>query len=80
MNKSIKGFAKDDNGTVIDWDCGVEIVSGEGDGEGTIEQYDGKRTAAALRKRIESERCGGDRYAFSRPTGSLMHEERYFFK
>jgi hypothetical protein len=74
-----KGFAEDDNGTAIDWDGGVEIVSGEGAGEGAIELYEGEETAAALRERLEDERAGGDRWAFARPAGSTAHEERYTF-
>jgi hypothetical protein len=42
----------------------VEIVSGEGDGPGTIEVFKGTRTARAIRKRINKEKCGGDRWCF----------------
>lgn len=76
----VKGFAEDDNGTRIDWDAGVEIVSGEGEGEGTVEEYDGEHTAAALRERLEEERDDGDRWAYARPAGSTMREERYTFE
>lgn len=75
----VKGFAEDDNGVRIDWETGVEIVSGEGDGEGTVEEYDGEETAAALRERLEDERSNGDRWAFARPAGSTIREERYEF-
>lgn len=75
----VKGFAEDDNGTAIDWAGGVEIVSGEGSGDGTIEPYEGEETSAALRERLEEERADGDRWAFARPAGSTTHEERYAF-
>ena len=39
------------------------IISGEGDGPGTIERYEGKRDAAAIRRRLSRERAGGDRWA-----------------
>ena len=39
------------------------IVSGEGE-QGTREEYEGKRTVAAIRKRLKEERCGGDRWAY----------------
>jgi len=39
------------------------IISGEGDGEGTIERYEGKREPAAIRSRLSRERAGGDRWA-----------------
>lgn len=39
------------------------IMSGDGTGEGTIERYYGKRDAAAIRRKLSRERCGGDRWA-----------------
>jgi len=39
------------------------IMSGEGDGPGTIERYEGARTAKAIRSRLSRERCHGDRWA-----------------
>ena len=42
----------------------IEIVSGEGDGEGTRETFTGRKTERALRMRLNKERCGGDRWAF----------------
>lgn len=42
----------------------IEIVSGEGAGEGTRETYTGKRTARAINARLRKERCNGDRWAF----------------
>ena len=41
----------------------IYIVSGEGVQE-TIEEYDGKHTERAILKRLEEERCNGDRWAF----------------
>lgn len=41
---------------------GIEILSGEGE-EGTREGYEGARTVRAVRARLTSERCGGDRWA-----------------
>jgi hypothetical protein len=72
-----KGIPEDDDGVTIDFAGGVEIVSGEGDGEGAVEDYDGEPTAAALRERLEDERCDGDRWAFARPAGEAMSESRY---
>lgn len=40
----------------------IEIASGEGE-EGTREVYSGARTVRAVRARLTSERCGGDRWA-----------------
>ena len=73
----VKGIPEDDNGVVIDFDSGIEIVSGEGAGEGCEELYDGEPTCTALREKLEEERCGGDRWAFARPVGTNMHEDRY---
>ena len=52
----------------------IEIVSGEGEGEGTIELYDGKRTARALLSRLNGERCNGDRWAFAKFDGLRVEE------
>lgn len=41
----------------------LHIVSGEGE-SGTREEYEGKRTVAAIRRRLNEERCGGDRWAY----------------
>lgn len=43
----------------------VIIISGEGDGQGTIERYVGARTKHALRSRLSRERCGGARWAYA---------------
>jgi hypothetical protein len=43
----------------------IKIVSGEGE-QGTIEDYDGEQTAEAIFARLESERCGGDRWSHAR--------------
>jgi len=40
----------------------MEIVSGEGE-NGTVEEYDGKPSVAAIMRRLSRERCGGDRWA-----------------
>lgn len=40
----------------------IEILTGEGE-EGTREDYEGARTVRAVRARLTSERCGGDRWA-----------------
>ena len=55
----------DNDGYTITWD-GLEIVSGEGDGPGTVEPYTGRRTRQALAARLNRERCDGDRWAFAR--------------
>jgi len=39
------------------------IVSGEGE-QGAREDYDGPRTAAAIRTALKQERCSGDRWAY----------------
>lgn len=39
------------------------ILSGEGE-QGTREHYVGPRTVAAIRKRLNKERCDGDRWAY----------------
>ncbi len=44
-------------------DAPIQIISGEGEGAGTVEDYDGRDTVAAIRARLEEERCGGDRWA-----------------
>lgn len=43
----------------------LEIVSGEGE-QGTVEVYDGKLTLGAIRCRLHTEKCGGDRWAIIR--------------
>jgi hypothetical protein len=47
----------------------VEIVSGEGDSEGTIDRYMGTPTVSSVWNRIKKERCGGDRWCFARIDG-----------
>lgn len=47
----------------------IEIVSGEGMGEGTTKLYTGKRTERAIKSRLTKERCNGDRWAFVRFDG-----------
>lgn len=41
----------------------IMILSGEGTGVGTREEYTGKRTQRALKTRLTKERCNGDRWA-----------------
>ena len=48
---------------IIGGDRDLYIVSGEGE-QGTREDYDGPRTAAAVRKALREESCGGDRWAY----------------
>jgi hypothetical protein len=40
----------------------IKIISGEGE-RGVIEDYDDERSIAALKDRLDEERCGGDRWA-----------------
>lgn len=40
----------------------IEILSGEGE-EGTVEDYNGWRSARAVRAALADERCNGDRWA-----------------
>jgi len=47
----------------------IEIVSGEGAGEGTVEPHTGATTARSVLARLVKERCGGDRWAFARVDG-----------
>ncbi len=46
----------------------IEIVSGEGE-QGTIEDYEGKRTERAICQLLKKEECSGDRWAFVRIDG-----------
>jgi hypothetical protein len=46
----------------------IEIVSGEGT-QGTVEDYEGKRTLRAIRSRLTKERCQGDRWAYVKING-----------
>ncbi len=41
----------------------IVIISGEGTGPGTIEEYTGKRTVRAIKSRLTRERCYGERWA-----------------
>jgi len=47
----------------------IEIVSGEGPGEGTVEVYTGARTEAALKHKLKEESSQGDRWAQARVKG-----------
>jgi hypothetical protein len=52
----------------------IQIVSGEGVGEGVIETYSGARTLRALRTRLTKERRGGDRWAFVKVDGERVDD------
>ena len=41
----------------------IAIISGEGTGPGTVEEYKGKRSQQALKSRLTRERCHGQRWA-----------------
>ncbi len=43
----------------------IKIVSGEGV-QGTVEDYEGKRTERAICMRLAKEESGGDRWAYAR--------------
>lgn len=47
---------------MIDASDEIEIISGEGE-DGTREDYEGARTARAIKARLAKERCNGDRWA-----------------
>jgi hypothetical protein len=47
----------------------IRIISGEGCGEGTIEDFSGTQTKRAVWGRLKQERCGGDRWAFAEIDG-----------
>jgi hypothetical protein len=49
----------------------IEIVSGEGE-NGTVEDYEGKRTIRAIKMRLTKERCEGDRWAYVRVDGERI--------
>lgn len=49
----------------------LEIVSGEGE-KGTIELYEGKKTATAIMQRLARDRRNGDRWAFVQASGGYM--------
>jgi hypothetical protein len=54
----------------------IEIISGEGTGEGTIEEYDDEQTAADVLARLCDERCDGDRWAFCRIDGERVSDDQ----
>ena len=41
----------------------ILIVSGEGEGPGIVEVFEGRRTLRAIKMRLARERCGGQRWA-----------------
>lgn len=64
------------NTTMSREDWKIEIVSGEADGPGTIELYEGTRSPRAIRARLTRERCGGDRWAYVRIDGVRVEDDR----
>jgi len=54
----------------------IEIISGEGT-EGTVEDYEGKRTERAICMRLAKEESGGDRWAFARIDGRRFARNGY---
>ena len=54
----------------------IEIISGEGT-EGTVEDYEGKRTERAICMRLAKEESGGDRWAFVRIDGRRFARNGY---
>ncbi|KKN30585.1 hypothetical protein LCGC14_0832490 [marine sediment metagenome] len=57
--------------------CLVQIVSGEGAGEGRIEPHTGRATARAIRARLTRERCNGDRWAHVVIDGERVYDGPY---
>lgn len=53
----------------------IEIVSGEGTGEGTTEDYNGTQTPDELIALLDTERCNGDRWAFARIDGERVSDD-----
>lgn len=41
----------------------ILVISGEGEGPGTVEAFEGRRTLRAIKARLKKERCGGQRWA-----------------
>jgi hypothetical protein len=54
----------------------IKIVSGEGE-QGTIEDYEGKRTEWAICQLLKKEECYGDRWAFARIDGRRYDRDGY---
>jgi hypothetical protein len=54
----------------------IEIVSGEGE-NGTVEDYEGKRTIRAICMRLAKEESGGDRWAFVSIDGRRYDRDGY---
>lgn len=52
----------------------IEIVSGEGAGEGHIEPHIGAATARSVLARLVKERCSGDRWSFARIDGQRVSD------
>ena len=54
----------------------IKIISGEGT-EGTVEDYEGKRTERAICMRLAKEESGGDRWAFAKIDGRRYYRNGY---
>jgi hypothetical protein len=54
----------------------IKIVSGEGE-QGTVEDYEGKRTERAICMALAKEECNGDRWAFVRIDGVRYDRNGY---
>lgn len=49
----------------------LQIVSGEGE-QGTVEDYDGRKSVVDIQRRLKEERCDGDRWAFVQTEDGYM--------
>ena len=52
----------------------IRIVSGEGEGPGTVERYVGTGSDRAIKARLTRERCHGERWAYA---VIYSHESQY---
>lgn len=59
INNSVRGYLD----AALGRGGRIAIVSGEGDGPGAVEPYDGHRTLSGIMTRLRAERSGGDRWA-----------------
>jgi hypothetical protein len=57
-------------------DIHLWIISGEGEGSGHRERYDGALTAVALDARVKHESCGGARWCFVEVETATRHPDR----
>ena len=51
----------------------IEIVSGEGS-QGTVRDYTGKRCSSQIKRELNTERSGGDRWAFVQINGQRVDD------